>query len=122
MDEATSNALSVILTAILGTGGIASVIAAVKAWRTRHTAPHAEQAAVAQVGADWDALNKYWKAEVARIRAEQTADRREWNLERHGYRATIRGLRQYVDQLEAHIWLRLPPPPPKEENNEGTDK
>lgn len=113
MDEATSQALSTLLTAILGTGGIATVLAAVKAWKTRHVGPAAEQQAVAHIGADWDALNKYWKAEVARIRAEQAKERIE-------ARRAIRYLRRRIDELEKHIWLRLPPPPPPE-TEEGTD-
>lgn len=120
MDEATSQALSALLTAILGTGGIAGIIAAVKAWRTRHHAPQEESKAVAHVGADWDALNKYWKAEVARIRAEQKSDRGEWVRERVGYRRRIRWLEARADQLERHIWLKLGPPPPPPENEVAT--
>lgn len=114
MDEATAQAVSTLLTAILGTGGIATVIAAVKAWRTRHNAPKVEQQAVAHVGADWDALNKYWRNEITRIRQEQKTERGEWHLERTGYRKQIRWLRKRIDQLEQHIWLGLPPPPPPE--------
>jgi hypothetical protein len=120
MDEATSQALSAILTAILGTGGVATVIAAVKAWRSRVGAPVTEQQAVAHVGADWDALNKYWKAEVARIRQEQADERKSWAADREGYRVVIRRLRRRIDLLENHIWLRLAPPPPPEE--EGNDR
>ena len=119
MDEATSQALSALLTAILGTGGIATVVAAVKAWRTSKGSPATEKQAVAHVGADWDALNKYWKGEVARIRAEQAAERKAWAADREGYRVMIAGFRRRIDKLENHIWLRRPPPPPPEE--EGPD-
>jgi hypothetical protein len=120
MDEATSQVISTLLTAILGTGGIATVIAAVKAWRTRAGTPTTEQQAVAHVGADWDALNKYWKAEVARIRKEQADERRGWAIDREKYRLAIRRMRRHIDRLENHIWMKLPPPPPvdTEEGNE----
>jgi hypothetical protein len=94
------------------------VIAAVKAWRTRNAAPHVEQAAVAHVGADWDALNKYWQAEIDRRDRALEAERAGWVEERVGYRRTIGKLRRQVDRLEAHIWLRLPPPPPPDATNE----
>lgn len=122
MDQATSQAISAILTAILGTGGIATVLAAVKAWRTRHHAPQVEQQAVAHVSADWEALNKYWRSELSRVRQEQKDERTTWNKERDGYRRRVRWLARRVDQLEHHIWLGLPPPPPVEEpEGEGTD-
>lgn len=121
MDEATSQAISAILTAILGTGGIATVIAAVKAWRTRHNAPQVEQQAVAHVSADWEALNKHWRTEISRVRQEQKDERTEWNRERRGYRARIRWLARRVDQLEQHIWLALGPPPPLPEPEADTD-
>ena len=120
-DPTTADTISTILTAILGTGGVATVIAAVKAWRTRHSAPPVEQAAVVQVGADWEALNRYWRAEVNRIRAEQKNERHEWNIERNGYRKNIRWLRRRVDALEMHIWQGKPPPPPPEPEDDNTE-
>jgi hypothetical protein len=98
--------LRVILASILGGGGLAGLITAVRAKASKKGGqPKTEGVAVAAQSPDWAALNNYWKRELSVLRLElartrQMADERAERDER------------YIDQLESHIWQKLPPPPP----------
>ena len=96
---------NLVLNALLGTGGVAALLTALKAWRTRNNLPADETKAVAKVGSDLDALTRYWMSELEKVRDELARERKDNT--RRAHRDAER-----IDQLEEWIWLRKAPPPP----------
>lgn len=108
--------LEVILTAILGSGGVAAVISAIRAKQAKDGGLSSHEKVVTSqipitthvpLGTpDWEALTRYWQGELQQLRQEFTAHRA-------GCAAQQAEDAEYIDQLEAHIWQGKPPPPPK---------
>lgn len=113
------NTLGTVLTVLLGGGGLAALLNAIQAMRSKKAGvPSTENAAIVHTGGagatsvDWQSLNAYWVAEVARKDAEITRVQQELANVRASARRRERHLEARVDQLEQHIWLGRPAPPP----------
>lgn len=108
--------IEIILTGLLGSGGIAAVVSAIRAKRSRDAGQSSNEKVVtsqipitthAPLGTpDWEALTRYWQGELLALRAEFTAHRQQCA-------AMAAEDAEYIDLLEAHIWQGKPPPPPK---------
>jgi len=116
--------IEIVLNSLLAGGGLAGLIAAITAYKSRKRgAPGDETAAIMQSNVpDWAALNGYWHAEILAKTKEVERVRRalEQQLDAERTRSAKRAAADavYIDSLEAHIWRQLPPPPPtrKEES------
>ena len=114
------DALGVILTALIGGGGIVSIA---NWWKSRKSRERGvsgvEHVAVSQAATppvplgtpDWEALTRYWQHELKELREEY----RKHKLECAG---TIKELEQEIDRLVSHIWRTTgdAPPAPTKEN------
>jgi hypothetical protein len=106
--------LEIILTSILGGGGIVGLLNWAKARKSKKRGVSAnERVAVSQAATppiplgtpDWEALTRYWQKELAQVREEFRKYRANAERQRRLDQAQI-------DALEAHIWQQKPPPPP----------
>lgn len=104
--------IEVIVASIFGGGGTVSIINLVRARRSRRAGvSRNEEVAASQIPAvglatpDWEALTRYWQAELKLTREDYRKHRIECEKQ---HRAD--GSR--IDELEAHIWERKQPPPP----------
>lgn len=127
----------VILGAILGTGGIGGVIAALHARKSKKAGvpadeneAHAVIAATAipapatappmpAVGPEWSRFNKYWLNEITSLKAEVIALRAEVAKCQEAAAKQARDDAEHIDALEEQIWLGLPPPPRKRKQPGG---
>lgn len=99
-----------ILSAALGGGGVWALLAARSAARATQRAAEiaAKPATATAVTADWSQLMGYWQSEITALRAD--AAKTEVRLR---YLEELReDDHQHIEDLEQHIWARLPPPPP----------
>lgn len=104
MDE-NKTYLEILLTALLGGGGVAGLIAAIKSARAKQEGmPKDEGDVIREVGTAPD-LIRYWKSEI-------TSRRLEWDKQRAKLEREIRWYETRVDQLERWIWESKGPPPP----------
>ena len=113
---------------LLGGGGI---VGAYFAWRglkakRRGLSTSEPEATVEAIEARaTDSLNAYWRrelrrreAEVEKVRAELAAETRKLRQQAD---ARAREDAARIDQLEEHIWRKLPPPPPPPPKARGTN-
>lgn len=114
--------LEILLSSLLGGGGIAAVISAIRARRSKDSGQSAhEKVATSQIPLtsvhaplgtpDWEALTRYWQNELIALRAEYSQHRIECAADK-----ALDG--EYIDKLEAHIWQHRPPPPPRRRQRE----
>jgi hypothetical protein len=101
--------LEAILSALLGGGGIAGLLAAWKAYKSKQGGVSKDEGEVIrtqaiEIGTPPD-LIKYWKTEISAVRLEYARYRARSERLNRWYEARI-------DQLEAWIWEGRPPPPP----------
>ncbi len=111
--------LEIVLTALLGGGGLAGMLAAWKAYKSREAGTPADEGevmrkAAVEIGTAPD-LIRYWKTEISAVRLEYAR-----------YRARAEKLNRWyehrIDELEAWIWEGKPPPPPQAKpRDEGSD-
>lgn len=116
--------LEIVLTALLGSGGIAAVVSAIRAKRARDAGlSHDEKVVTSQIPLathttlgtpDWEALTRYWQGELQLLR-------QEFSMHRAACAAEKAEDSEYIDQLEAHIWQGKPPPPPKRRTHRDKD-
>lgn len=104
-----NRALEAILTALLGGGGVAGLVAALKAYKSKKEGISKDEGEVIrtqaiQIGTPPD-LIKYWKTEIQAVRLEYARYRVRSERLNRWYEARI-------DQLEQWIWERKPAPPP----------
>lgn len=99
-----------ILSAALGASGVWSLLAARATSRATRAAAEASARPAAQqaLTADWTALMTFWQGELNSMRESHS------QLQ---VKVEILALqrdedRQYIEDLEHHIWEELPPPPP----------
>lgn len=110
--------IEIVLNGLLAGGGLAGLIAAWSAYKSRQRGePGNETAAIVQANQpDWAALNSFWHREIQAKAKEVERVRRaleqQLEAERMAARARARADAVYIDALEAHIWQKLPPPPP----------
>ena len=98
--------IEIILNSLLAGGGLAGVIAAVTAYKSRKRGePGNETVAIRSAEPGWAELNDYWHNEVLAKNKEIERVRRSGEQRAAADAA-------YIDELEAHIWRQLPPPPP----------
>lgn len=112
-----NRALEAILTALLGGGGIAGLIAAWRAKKSRDAGASGDEGdAIRQVAAEVGTasdLIRFWQTEIRAVRSEYARYKDRTDRDRRWYERRI-------DQLEQWIWERkAPPPPPEEPRNEG---
>lgn len=111
--DSYNRTLEIVLSSLLGGGGLAALITA---WRARKLRQRGvdpdESVAVAQAAShadpQWESitsLNRYWQKELATVRAEYAQHRLVCEQQRQADADRI-------DELEEHIWERKPPPPP----------
>ena len=110
-----NRALEAILTALLGGGGIAGLIAAWRAKKSREAGTPADEGDVikqvqAEVGTASD-LIRFWQTEIRAVRSEYARYKAQVHKD-------IRWYERRIDQLETHIWERKDPPPPLPEPKE----
>lgn len=130
MDPNTNRTIEIILTSLLGGGGLAALLTAVRSYRAkRRGLPGNEGAAIAQTNIaehhtnlpDWEALNNYWRRELATKAREVERVRHALELqveaERQHAKRRAQSDADHIDKLEAHIWQQLPPPPPTRERD-----
>lgn len=125
--------IQILLVGLLGTGGIAGVISAFKALRTKKEEVPTEEGQARRT-ADWESLNTYFQnelkslredrhTEITQLRADRAAEVKELKDEmgilkrdqvilRDHMAARAEEDAAFIDELEQHIWLRYPPPPP----------
>lgn len=112
--------LETVLTTLLGGGGLAGLIAAWKAYKSKKEGVSADEGEVIrtqaiEIGTPPD-LIKYWKAEIQAVRLEYARYRTRAERLNRWYEARI-------DELEGWIWEGKPPPPPRaqprDEGNNG---
>lgn len=115
--------LEIILSSLLGGGGLAALLTALRARRSKTRGVSGnEKVATSQLPAqpiplgtpDWEALTRYWQNELVALRKE---------FAEH-MKACARQAREdanYIDALEGHIWLRKPPPPPRRRTGKEKD-
>jgi leucyl-tRNA synthetase len=118
MDPST---VQIILGALLGSGGLAGLITAVKARRSRKKGVPGDET-TAKRTADWDALNRYWATEINTLRNERERDvsdlKKQLENQRMAARRSAKADAEFIDALEEHIWLQRPAPPPKRKGQE----
>ena len=112
-----------IISALIGSGGVLSWV---RYRRSRGVPAHDTEAKLAvapDAVPDWKTLAASYQQELAEARAEMLREMEERKrdilreLDRTNQKvARLERLRegdlQHIDNLEAHIWQRLPPPPP----------
>lgn len=117
--------LEIILTSLLGGGGVAAIISAIRARRSKDNGQSAhEKVATSQIPVttmhaplgtpDWEALTRYWQNELIALRDEYSVHRADC-----ARRQAEDG--EQIDALEAHIWQHKPPPPPRRRQHKGDD-
>jgi hypothetical protein len=121
--------LEILLNALLGGGGVLTFMAALRAYRARRSGVSGnETEAIAQTTpthpehtTDW--ITAYYQREIQNKAREVEKVRRTLELaveqERRKSRERAEADEARIDQLEAHIWQKLPPPPPPR-NTKGT--
>lgn len=125
--------IQLLLGGLLGSGGLAGVVSALKAFKkTKEGVPTEE--AEARRSADWESLNTYFQSELKSLREDRHTEiaqlRKDRATEVRELKEKMTRLEQeqtilrdhmaaraeedaaFIDELEQHIWLRYPPPPP----------
>lgn len=112
--------LEILLSSILGGGGLVGLLNWNKARKSKKRGVSAdERIAVSQATTppinlgtpDWEALTRYWQKELERTR-DEFRKFRIFTDRQHRLDA------EYIDALEAHIWQGNPPPPPARRRGE----
>lgn len=98
--------ISLIASGLFGAGGLVAFYKVKKTSQVGMKGVEVE-AKVAET-ADWDALNQYWKSELATVRQQMI----DLQLQIVELRADREADQAHIDELERWIYEGKPPPPP----------